>query len=178
MRNKPANVQKGHVLSKVEGFTLIELIVVIALLAALALGVLAALDPLEQIRKGQDTARRDVATQFYTAVIRYYASKEFMPVCTSATSCTVVDKKTLDSADWTAAKTRMKDAGELKSSYDDVYKTILSEVYGTGNSTEITVCYQPKSKTFKSDSNTKYTNADGTVACTPGPTADCYWCAR
>ncbi|MFH0773343.1 MAG: prepilin-type N-terminal cleavage/methylation domain-containing protein, partial [bacterium] len=34
------------------GFTLIELLIVIALLGALAVALLAALDPLEQIKKG------------------------------------------------------------------------------------------------------------------------------
>ena len=49
-----------------KGFTLIELLVVIAIIAVLAGGVVLAINPLENIRKGQDTSAitraRDVIT--------------------------------------------------------------------------------------------------------------------
>src|SRR5258706_16406106 len=61
------------------GFTLIELLIVIALLGALAVGLIGALDPFEQLKKGTDTGTRDIVNQVQTAVIRYYSVKNAMP---------------------------------------------------------------------------------------------------
>ena len=47
--------KKGFTLSLSKGFTLIELLIVIELLGALAAGLLAAIDPFEQLKKGVDT---------------------------------------------------------------------------------------------------------------------------
>src|SRR3989344_9347105 len=72
------------------GFTLIELLIVIALLGALAIGLLGAVDPLEQIKKGTDTGTRNTVAEFHSAVIRYYAIKGLMPWC-SVSSCNGTD---------------------------------------------------------------------------------------
>ena len=55
---------------KNKGFTLIELLIVIALLGALAVGLLAAVDPFEQLKKGSDTATRNTVITIINAVIR------------------------------------------------------------------------------------------------------------
>ena len=54
---------KGSTLSLLKGFTLIELLIVIALLGALAVGLLAALDPFEQLKKGTDTGTRNTVSE-------------------------------------------------------------------------------------------------------------------
>ena len=45
------------------GFTLVELLIVIALLGALAIGLIGALDPFEQLKKGTDTGTRDLVNK-------------------------------------------------------------------------------------------------------------------
>ena len=55
---------------KKQGFTLIELLIVMAIIAILAVGLIAALDPLEQIRKGTDTGVRSTATELKNALVR------------------------------------------------------------------------------------------------------------
>ncbi|HEX7542609.1 MAG TPA: prepilin-type N-terminal cleavage/methylation domain-containing protein, partial [Patescibacteria group bacterium] len=74
-----------------KGFTLIELLIVIALLGALAVGLLAALDPFEQLKKGTDTSVRNTVSEYQGAVIRYYAIKNQMPWCHDATCGTFED---------------------------------------------------------------------------------------
>ena len=61
------------------GFTLIELLVVITLIGVLAVAVLSALNPIEQINKARDAGKRADASQLLTALDRYFASNEKFP---------------------------------------------------------------------------------------------------
>ena len=60
-----------------KGFTMIELLIVIAILGILAVAVLSAINPLEQIRRGRDTGSRSDAEQLLNAVERYYSSRGY-----------------------------------------------------------------------------------------------------
>ena len=61
------------------GFTLVELLIVIGLLGAIALIVIAAINPIEQINRGRDTGSRSDAEQLLSAFDRYYTSQEKYP---------------------------------------------------------------------------------------------------
>lgn len=61
------------------GFTMIELLIVIAVLGILAVAVLASINPIEQINRGRDTGSRSDAEQLISAVDRFYAAKGFYP---------------------------------------------------------------------------------------------------
>ncbi len=61
------------------GFTMIELLIVIAILGILAVAVLSAINPLEQINRGRDTGLRSDAEQLLNAIDRFYAFNGFMP---------------------------------------------------------------------------------------------------
>lgn len=56
------------------GFTLIELIIVIAVLGILAVAVLSAINPLEQIRKANDARRKSDGAEMLSALERYTSS--------------------------------------------------------------------------------------------------------
>jgi len=163
------------------GFTLIELLIVIALLGALAIGLIGALDPFEQLKKGTDTGTRDLVNQIQTAVIRYYSVKNEMPWTADP------EAKSLKQAPMsgeTGAIAAMIAAGELKTDFETIHKGKLASVFVTGSSTDYTVavCYQPTSKSFLSDPNTKF-EIDGTEVADPttcGTTGEtkCYWCIK
>ncbi|MDZ4229409.1 MAG: type II secretion system protein [Patescibacteria group bacterium] len=78
-------------LRKSLGFTLIELLVVITLIGVLAVAVLSALNPIEQINKARDAGKRADSSQLLTAIDRYFASNEKFPWNNYDTHNTSVD---------------------------------------------------------------------------------------
>jgi prepilin-type N-terminal cleavage/methylation domain-containing protein len=75
-----------------KGFTLVELLIVIALLGILATAVLAAINPLEQANRARDTRMRSDASQLLAAIDRYFVAQSEFPWQT-------VDPTTYDSSD-------------------------------------------------------------------------------
>lgn len=157
------------------GFTLIELLIVIALLGALATGLLATVDPFEQLKKGRDTSTRNTAAEFYNSVIRYYAQRAAFP--TSMTSgMAATGLNTLG-----GAITDIANAGELKTDFLNLAGTSnVTRIKVTVPSSEqIIVCFQPESKSFRNDQNNKYDNTGGTslgTACPNGTSTTCHLC--
>ena len=163
------------------GFTLIELLIVIAILGILAIGLMAALDPLEQLKRGRDTSTRNSVEEFYNSVLRYYSIKEEFPW--TSTSQTAL---ALSAATGTYIQSLIN-AGELKPRFaDDANK--LGRIFLTsthadflGKRDDIAVCFAPESKAIREDANSKFSNLG--VAITGCPTNDytsntCYWCVR
>lgn len=179
-----------------KAFTLIELLIVIALLGALAVGLLAALDPFEQLKKGTDTGVRNTVSEFHGSVIRYYAIKNIMPWCADSTCSTFRDTLTTNGSNTpygdaltamqTGTITEIANAGELKSNFTNLAGAgTLAKIFVTGNNTAATVkvCYQPTAKSFINDPNTRYTKygveqAAGTCKGQGGTDTTCYWCVQ
>lgn len=61
------------------GFTMIELLIVITILGILAVAVLSAINPIEQINRGRDTGSQSDAEQLLSAIERYNAFQGFFP---------------------------------------------------------------------------------------------------
>jgi prepilin-type N-terminal cleavage/methylation domain-containing protein len=163
-----------------KGFTLIELLIVIALLGALAVGLLATIDPFEQLKKGRDTALRNTVSEFYNANLRYYATRGNFPWPTSGATGTVYGMLNNVSA--------LIQAGELKDKFVELAGTgTLNKIHvNSTDASHVSVCFQPESKSFQIDPNTIY-NADGSM----GPTGaggckyydstngiSCDWCVQ
>ena len=184
-----------------KGFTLIELLIVIALLGALAVALLAALDPLEQIKKGSDTGTRNTVAEIHGAMVRYSAlrggvmpfdttgggTQEFVAIGDDAASA---QRKALQS---------VIDSGELKSDFTALAGEQLNKVFITGinasGNQAVNVCYAPTAKSFRLDVNTKFIEGDGSVTeagagecpsasgtvagdAANNAGATCYWCVR
>ncbi len=168
---------------KKAGFTLIELLIVIALLGALAVGMMAALDPFEQLKKGTDTGIRNTVSELHGGVIRYYAvTQGDMPWDPSAS---VGPINALSGYSDPLGIYKIVNAGELKPDFSSLAANQLEKITVIGTGESATVCFKPESKSFRSDPNTKY-NASGTVvgtgtsncAETNSPNFSCYWCVE
>lgn len=158
------------------GFTLIELIIVIALLGALAIGLLATIDPFEQIKKGRDTSIRNTVAEIYNANLRYYATRgEFS--WGTGTTFTAAPATTM-SSDINA----LVNAGELKDRFFELAgSSNLTRMLITSTAADqIAVCFQPESKAFQQDPVTVYGSGGLTAAgCkSAGGTADCFLCIQ
>ncbi|MBI4004910.1 type II secretion system protein [Candidatus Roizmanbacteria bacterium] len=158
------------------GFTLIELLIVIALLGSLAVGLLATVDPFEQLKKGRDTSTRNSAAEFYNSVIRFYAQRASFP--TGLVSGITSGK--LGSMNGVISD--IAAAGELKADFINLAGTgNLNRVYVTIPDTEsVTVCFNPESKSFRNDQNTKFDSTGGlaTATCPAATSPNCYVCFR
>lgn len=168
------------------GFTLIELLIVIALLGALAVGLLATVDPFEQLKKGTDTSRRNTTTEVYNSAIRYYSVKSGFPWVTDVSAGAMSD-----SAMTTAPSgyiNQIISAGELKPEFIQLAGSgnlgkifLTSTADGTGVRQNVAVCFLPESKSFGNDANSKFGRdgavSSGCLATQAGGTA-CYWCIK
>lgn len=160
-----------------KGFTLIELLIVIALLGALAVGLLAAVDPFEQLKKGRDTSTRNTAAEFFNANVRFYANRGAF----AGTLTGIVTGAALNNL--TAEISSLAVAGELKSDFATLAGTgNLARIFVTTPTTEsIVVCFNPESKAFRNDQNTKY-DQTGTLAvgtsCPNATSTSCYVCFK
>ncbi len=61
------------------GFTMIELLIVITILGILAVAVLSAINPIEQINRGRDTGSQSDAEQLLSSIDRYNAFQGYYP---------------------------------------------------------------------------------------------------
>lgn len=163
------------------GFTMIELLIVIAVLGILAVAVLAAINPIEQINRGRDTGSRSDAEQLLSAIDRYYAGKGYYPWSDGASSLNTstfgsgTDALiTLD----TAAITIGDDALPLLSNVSsggsaEVKESFITRItdpgynhlgiYNNGVTSSSTyVCFTPKSASFREEAWTRCSNDDHT----------------
>lgn len=163
-----------------KGFTLIELLIVIALLGALAVGLLATIDPFEQLKKGRDTSLRNTVSEFYNANLRYYSTKGFFPWGQG----NVTEGKVYPN--FMSSITELMTVGELKARFPELAGTgNLAKIYVNSTSDEhVAVCFAPESKSFQEDANTIY-QSDGstsTTTCKSQTTGtggiDCYFCIQ
>lgn len=163
-----------------KGFTLIELLIVIALLGALAVGLLATIDPFEQLKKGRDTSIRNTTAEFYNANLRYYSTKGTFSWGTGST----FTAKSVNSMG--SDLTDLINAGELKSRFIQLAGTgNLAKIYVTSTGAEqVAVCFKPESKSFQEDPVTLFgSDGNNSVATCKSQTSgtagtDCYYCVQ
>lgn len=150
-----------------QGFTLIELLIVIAVLGILAVAVLSAINPIEQINRSRDTGSRSDAEQLLGAVDRFYATSGYYPwkigptnPLSDATGWAVVDATTwVGGASPVLALLSAAGTGELKESFTTRittagYNTLWKYNVGTPGSSTY-VCFLPKSSSFQTEAGAR-----------------------
>lgn len=175
------------------GFTLIELLIVIAVLGILAVAVLSAINPIEQINRSRDTGSRSDAEQLISAIDRFYASSGYYPWVVDAEAENVslawieVTNTWSDGATGVLAKLSQAGNEELKTSFTNritasAYNSLY--IYNDGQPGSSTyVCFKAKSGSFQTEINKRCTADEGVpddfpaTACADcAATKTCYSC--
>jgi len=199
-----SRLKAGLVSSLSKGFTMIELLIVIAVLGILATAVLSAINPIEQINRGRDTGSRSDAEQLLSAIDRFYTSAGYYPWMSSAdsTNTAITPLTEITSATQTFGDDRQQvltnlssgGTAELKASF--VNKIVGAKyrklwLYNSGVAGESTyVCFIPQSSSFRdeawkrckatlpTDFPTEACPNDGTcqLAATADKATGCYIC--
>lgn len=174
-----------------KGFTLVELLVVIGILGILAAGLLATIDPLEQLRKGTDSNRKTTSLELVNALTRYYATKGAYPWddAPSGAGCNGGDDPISSQVSLVNGASTFDDClealvnqGELKTTFRTQYgvlnKLFITETTPTGSSSRnVAVCFDPESKSESKRTETQYSDAAAS-GCDPSSSNTCYWCAQ
>ena len=165
-----------------KGFTLIELLIVIAVLGILAVAVLAAINPIEQINRSRDTGSRSDAEQLIGGIDRFYATNGYYPWQTAPTDPEAVTWTQVTPA-WTdgveAVLDKLSAAGteELKQSFtnritDSGYNPLW--VYNAGTAGSATyICFQAKSGAFQTEAEGRCANMPSDAPGEACPSATC-----
>ena len=149
------------------GFTMIELLIVIAVLGVLATAVLSAINPIEQINRGRDTGSRSDSEQLLSAFDRYYTTQELYPWQDTADDAADLDLRIVNSAweetggnEGVLEKLSAGGTAEIKESFvnrldklDDRYKLHVHYTDSPGNSAY--VCFEARSGSFKTEALTR-----------------------
>jgi len=170
-----------HMNHSTRGFTLIELLIVIGIIGILAAGLLAAVDPIEQLRKGRDTQRKSISVELNNALARYYGVRGSMPWGT-------VPQAPATIASATSMIGTLITSGELKSTFlsgipaaMQAQITLMGAAATDGAATY--VCFDPESRSESLSpvsifSSTTNPPATAGTCNPPAATTGCYFCAR
>lgn len=135
-----------------KAFTLIEVLISIAILGILAVVVFAALNPIEQINRGRDTALIQTTEHFVSAVHRYEVTTSKLPWQSE------LSQEVLTSEPGQNIFSTLTSIGELKSSFSSSNATNLAQMYITTetDSRFFRVCFAPNSSAYQQHPHTVF----------------------
>ncbi len=143
---------------KSAGFTMIELLIVIGIIAVLATAVLAAINPVDQINKARDAGLVSSTSEMIKATERYYVTADAYPWNDAASPPTSPDSAYSNSNpnSWDAWITLMENVGEVKKGYSAKIRDLSNSgisgfIYKELNNPTVSICFYPRSKQFRED---------------------------
>lgn len=148
--------------SAAKGFTLIELLIVITIIGILAVAVLSAINPIEQIRRAQDSGRQSDSAELLNSFDRYYTAYFKFPWNT-------LGQPSPNEAEVSANLSwidELINKGEVKPEFRD--RSTWPDIYVTLNGTVVSVCFLPTSSTFTGTANQQGKYENGLPGCTSG----------
>lgn len=146
-----------------KGFTLIELLIVIAILGILAVAVLSAINPVEQIRKANDSRRKSNAAELLNALERYFTTYGSYPAGFSGLAGAGIPPGTRALA---ADIALLKD--EVKSEFGTRISKADNYLYVYKDSNELVhICHQIESTEQKTKYGTSIASGSNYLACLP-----------
>ncbi|MEN8253106.1 MAG: prepilin-type N-terminal cleavage/methylation domain-containing protein [Patescibacteria group bacterium] len=139
------------------GFTLVELLVVVSILAILVVVAYSAIKPVEQLKKTRDAAKKADATTLLKALDRYQVSFGCYPwaytagsgcgTTTLGVSALVVSDGDFDGSGRLA---ELLNQDELKSQFTSRNSVTGSSLYISETDDQVSICFTPESKTARS----------------------------
>lgn len=178
---------------------MIELLIVIGVLGILAVGVLAAIDPFEQLKKARDTNTRQSVISLHTAFTRYFATHNALPWDNAVSTCVgfattrAVGMPIVVGNAMEACVNAVIAEGELKTGFITALgTTVAGGIYVSSPAiATVNVCFAPASKSIFQEVSTKFdeSGVDQSVLGSPTCTAarkvagtdvvgDCFYCAK
>lgn len=128
-----------------KGFTLIELLVVVALIGILAVALLSAINPLEQMKKARDAGRKSDAAELLNAYERYYSTFGCYSWDTGCTGTTLggTVNPTFGAGGNSQA---LIDQGEMKAQFANRGTVTGQELWVTeATGGAVSICFEPES---------------------------------
>lgn len=161
-----------------KGFTLIELLIVISILGVLAVAVLSAINPVEQMKKARDAGRKSDAAELLNAHERYFTTFGCYSWANSGTGCgttvlgsAIIAQPSTFGAGYGVALFNgdliVKE--ELKTQFSSRSTIAKSELYVTESGIgQVSVCFVPESKSARAGGlgpNKNNTNTGAATGC-------------
>ena len=151
---------------KRRGFTLIELLIVITIIGVLAVAVLSAINPVEQIRRAQDQGRESDAAELLNSLDRYYTA--FFEFTWDALGEGTPNEVPVSSN--LAWIDELIEKGEVKPQFRN--RSSWSDLFVTQSGTVVSICFDPTSSTFQEQADERGKNMNGSSGCV----SDCAIC--
>lgn len=151
------------------GFTLVELLIVVSILSLLTVAVLAAINPLEQLKKGRDTQRKADAATLLAASERFQATFGCYPWKRPASVCNtwVLPYTTVIPAAFTGYLRQLLEQDEIKTQFTSRSTVTTGDItsYEDPATGQASFCFTPESKSARNGALgpivTKYNSPTG-----------------
>lgn len=155
-----------------KAFTLIEVLIIVAILGILAIITLSAINPLENIRKGYDVGVIQAMESITNAINGYSVFHSKQPWDADIETTIILDEPAL------SVLTSLESSNELRKGFQRSRTTSLSQINFTATSQQqrFALCFSPQSNAFKQHENTVFTiSGEFDPSCFENSN-ECYYC--